>query len=216
MPTAKKLIEVALPLDAINVASAREKSIRHGHPSTLHLWWSRKPLATTRAVIFASLVDDPDDPDANPAFVTACKQLPGDGPNVTAKGDSPRMRLFDFIERLVTWEATTDEKIMGQARQLIRIATNGNPPPLLDPFAGGGSIPLEAQRLGLEAHASDLNPVAVMINKAMIEIPPRFAGMPPVNPDAPIYPHPRSLPHKEGRTSKRRDAKWKGAAGSRR
>ncbi len=92
------------------------------------------------------------------------------------------MRLFDFIERLVTWEATTDEKIMGQARELIRIATNGNPPPLLDPFAGGGSIPLEAQRLGLEAHASDLNPVAVMINKAMIEIPPRFADRPPVNP----------------------------------
>ena len=92
------------------------------------------------------------------------------------------MRLFDFIERLVTWEATTDEKIMGQARELIHCATNGNPPPLLDPFAGGGSIPLEAQRLGLEAHSSDLNPVAVMINKAMIEIPPRFADMPPVNP----------------------------------
>ena len=200
MPQAKKLIEVALPLDAINAASAREKSIRHGHPSTLHLWWSRKPLATTRAVIFTSLVDDPDDPDANPAFVTACKHLPGDGPNVTAKGDSPRMRLFDFIERLVTWEATTDETIMGQARELIKIATNGNPPPLLDPFAGGGSIPLEAQRLGLEAHASDLNPVAVMINKAMIEIPPRFADMPPVNPR-----------DREGGTGG--DAKWKGAAG---
>ncbi len=182
MPAAKKLIEVALPLDAINVASAREKSIRHGHPSTLHLWWARRPLAAARAVIFTSLVDDPDDEYALPAFVEACRQLPGDGPNVTATGDSPRMRLFDFIERLVTWEATTDEKIMGKARELIRIATNGNPPPLLDPFAGGGSIPLEAQRLGLEAHASDLNPVAVMINKAMIEIPPRFADMPPVNP----------------------------------
>ena len=109
--------------------------------------------------------------------------MPGDGPNVKAKrAIRPRMRLFDFIERLVKWESTTDEKIMGQARELIRIATNGNPPPLLDPFAGGGSIPLEAQRLGLEAHASDLNPVAVMINKAMIEIPPRFADMPPVNP----------------------------------
>ena len=198
MPQAKKLIEVALPLDAINVASSREKSIRHGHPSTLHLWWARRPLAAARAVIFTSLVDDPDDPDALPAFVEACKGLPGDGPNVTAKGDSPRMRLFDFIERLVTWEATTDEKIMGQARKLIKIATNGNPPPLLDPFAGGGSIPLEAQRLGLEAHASDLNPVAVMINKAMIEIPPRFANMPPVNP--------------RDREQIGRDA-WKGAAG---
>ena len=110
------------------------------------------------------------------------------------------MRLFDFIERLVKWESTTDEAIMGQARELIRIATNGNPPPLLDPFAGGGSIPLEAQRLGLEAHASDLNPVAVMINKAMIEIPPRFAGMPPVNP-------------RDRDVGTAGDAKWKGAAG---
>ena len=200
MPAAKKLIEVALPLDAINAASAREKSIRHGHPSTLHLWWARRPLAAARAVIFTSLVDDPDDPNANPAFVAACKDLPGDGPNVEAKGASPRMKLFDFIERLVTWEATTDEKIMGRARELIQIATNGNPPPLLDPFAGGGSIPLEAQRLGLEAHASDLNPVAVMINKAMIEIPPRFADKPPVNP-------------RDRQSGTAGDAKWKGAAG---
>ena len=168
MPAAKKLIEVALPLDAINRASAREKSIRHGHPSTLHLWWARRPLAAARAVIFASLVDDPADPHANPAFVAACQALPGAGQNVIEKGDTPRMRLFDFIERLVKWESTSDETIMSQARRLIRIATDGKPPPLLDPFAGGGSIPLEAQRLGLEAHASDLNPVAVMINKAMI------------------------------------------------
>jgi very-short-patch-repair endonuclease len=125
-------------------------------------------------------VDDPDSPDALPAFVEACKQLPK-GANATIE-DTPRMRLFDFIERLVTWEATTDEAILSKARELIQIATEGNPPPLLDPFAGGGSIPLEAQRLGLEAHASDLNPVAVMINKAQIEIPPRFATMPPVNP----------------------------------
>jgi putative DNA methylase len=177
----KKLIEVALPLEAINEASAREKSIRHGHPSTLHLWWSRKPLATARAVIFASLVDDPDSPDALPAFVEACNKLPI-GANVKANGDTPRMRLFDFIERLVTWEATTDDAILNTARELIQIATEGNPPPLLDPFAGGGSIPLEAQRLGMEAYASDLNPVAVMINKAQIEIPQRFANMPPVNP----------------------------------
>ena len=113
MPQAKKLIEVALPLDAINQASAREKSIRHGHPSTLHLWWARRPLAAARAVIFTSLVDDPDDEHANPKFVEACNDLPGDGPNVEAKGDTPRMRLFDFIERLVTWEATTDEKDHG-------------------------------------------------------------------------------------------------------
>jgi putative DNA methylase len=177
----KKLIEVALPLEAINEASAQEKYIRNGHPSTLHLWWARRPLAAARAVIFASLVDDPDSPDALPTFVEACKKLPI-GANVKANGDTPRMRLFDFIERLVTWEATTDEAILSTARELIQIATEGNPPPLLDPFAGGGSIPLEAQRLGLEAHASDLNPVAVMINKAQIEIPPRFAHQPPVNP----------------------------------
>ena len=181
MHAAKKLIEVALPLDAINRASAREKSIRHGHPSTLHLWWSRKPLASARAVIFTSIVDDPNDPNALPEFVNACNKLPA-GPNVKREGDTPRMRLFDFIEQLVTWEATTNKAIMNTARQLIHIATKGNPPPLIEPFAGGGSIPLEAQRLGLEAHASDLNPVAVMINKAMIEIPPRFADMPPVNP----------------------------------
>ena len=179
MTQRKKLIEVALPLEAINQASAREKSIRHGHPSTLHLWWARRPLGAARAVIFASLVDDPDDPDAPPAFVDACRALPK-GPNA-GDLDTPRMRLFDFIERLVQRESTTDERILNQARALIQLATDGNPPPLLDPFAGGGSIPLEAQRLGLEAHASDLNPVAVMINKAMIEIPPRFAGMAPVN-----------------------------------
>ncbi len=194
----KKLIEVALPLEAINKASAREKSIRHGHPSTLHLWWARRPLAAARAVIFTSLVDDPDSPDAPPAFVDACKKLPGDGKN-TAEKDTPRQRLFDFIERLVTWEATTDEVILEKARELIRLSTDGNPPPLLDPFAGGGSIPLEAQRLGLEAHASDLNPVAVMINKAQIEIPPKFANMPPVNPKA-----------SEGTV---KGGSWKGTAG---
>ncbi len=176
----KKLIEVALSLEAINVASAREKSIRHGHPSTLHLWWARRPLAAARAVIFSSLVDDPDSPDALPAFVEACKALPK-GKNATVE-DTPRQRLFDFIELLVQWESTANEDMMNIARELVLIATEGNPPPLLDPFAGGGSIPLEAQRLGLEAHASDLNPVAVMINKAQIEIPPRFANMPPVNP----------------------------------
>lgn len=180
MTSRKKLIEVALPLEAINVASAREKSIRHGHPSTLHLWWARRPLAACRAVIFTSLVDDPDDPTAPPAFVEACRKLPK-GKNAQVE-DTPRQRLFDFIELLVQWESTTDEAVIETARHLIRLSTDGNPPPLLDPFAGGGSIPLEAQRLGLEAHASDLNPVAVMINKALIEIPPRFANQPPVNP----------------------------------
>jgi len=180
MTCRKKLIEVALPLEAINAASQREKYIHHGHPSALHLWWARRPLATSRALIFASLVDDPNDPNAPPAFVQACRELPR-GKN-TAENDTARQRLFDFIETLITWESTTDELVLETSRRLIRLATDGEPPPLFDPFAGGGSIPLEAQRLGLEAHASDLNPVAVMINKALIEIPPRFADMPPVNP----------------------------------
>lgn len=181
MTQRKKLIEVALPLEAINAASAREKSIRHGHPSTLHLWWARRPLAACRAVIFASLVDDPDDPDAPSEFVEACRKL---GYGTDPENDTPRQRLFKFIEKLVQWESTTDEEVLETARELIRLATDGNPPPLLDPFAGGGSIPLEAQRLGLEAYASDLNPVAVMINKALIEVPPLFANQPPVNPHA--------------------------------
>ncbi|WP_353948617.1 DUF1156 domain-containing protein [Sporolactobacillus sp. Y61] len=166
--TRKKLIEVALPLKAINQASAREKSIRHGHPSTLHLWWARRPLAAARAVIFASLVDDPS---SHPEqFPTEEAQL------------EERNRLFSLLEKLVKWENSNNKEILNQAKAEISKSTNGNPPPLLDPFAGGGSIPLEAQRLGLEAHAGDLNPVAVMINKAMIEIPPKFADHPAVNP----------------------------------
>lgn len=169
-PSKKKLIEVALPLDAINAASAREKSIRHGHPSTLHLWWARRPLAACRAVLFAQLVDDPS---ANP------EQFPGD-----VEQGAERERLFGIIERLVKWENSTNEEVLEEARAEIRKCFDGDPPAVLDPFAGGGSIPLEAQRLGLEAHASDLNPVAVLINKALIEIPPRWADLPPVHPDA--------------------------------
>ena len=166
----KKLIEVALPLDAINREASREKSIRHGHPSTLHLWWARRPLAACRAVLFASLVDDPSSrPDEFPTEEDQQRE---------------RERLFELIEELVKWENINNEDILGQARKEILKSTDGKPPPVLDPFCGGGSIPLEAQRLGLEAHASDLNPVAVLITKAMIEIPPRFAGQPPVNPDA--------------------------------
>lgn len=166
----KKLIEVALPLEAINSESAREKSIRHGHPSTLHLWWARRPLAAARAVIWSSLVDDPSShPELFPTEEEQSRE---------------RQRLFSILEKLVKWENTNNKEILAEAKAEIMKSTNGNPPALLDPFAGGGAIPLEAQRLGLEAHASDLNPVAVMINKAMIEIPPLFAGLAPVNPDA--------------------------------
>jgi putative DNA methylase len=184
MPT-RKLIEVALPLDDINAASAREKSIRHGHPSTLHLWWARRPLAACRAVLFASLIDDPDQESVPAELLSEIDALPA--PELPDWQELPlaeqrRQRLFRFIKLLVQWESSNDERVLATARRLIQAATGGDPPPIYDPFAGGGSIPLEAQRLGLEAHASDLNPVAVLINKALIEIPPKFAGMPPVNP----------------------------------
>ena len=246
-PTRKKLIEVALPLDAINKASAREKAIRHGHPSTLHLWWARRPLAAARAVIFAQMVDDPSeyvdvllsDRKRKRAAMRALKKrraehaataagsavsgggeavlsaepvgsaadtVPGEQADRQALRDMAaeleRDRLFGIIEEMVLWENTTNEEVLARARAEIwqswRRACAANAdhprarvlfdrhrlPAFHDPFAGGGALPLEAQRLGLEAHASDLNPVAVMINKAMIEIPPKFADKPPVNPAA--------------------------------
>jgi putative DNA methylase len=171
-PQRRKLIEVALPLEAINRESAREKSIRHGHPSTLHLWWARRPLAAARAVLFAQLVDDPSArPDRFPKEEDQRRE---------------RERLFALIEKMVPWEATRDERIMRQVREEIAKSSEGPIPPILDPFAGGGTIPLEAHRLGLDAHASDLNPIPVLINKALIEIPPRWAGHSPVSPDAEI------------------------------
>lgn len=171
----KKLIEVALPLDAINEASAREKSIRHGHPSTLHLWWARRPLAAARAVIWASLVDDP-------------SSHPEEFPTKEAQ-DAERKRLFGILEQLVVWENSNSSRVLNAAKDEIRKSMGEEPIKLLDPFAGGGAIPLEAQRLGLEAYAQDLNPVAVTINKAMIEVPPLFAGRPAVNPDAQARKH---------------------------
>jgi putative DNA methylase len=190
-PNRKKLIEVSIPLEAINVASAREKSIRHGHPSTLHLWWARRPLAACRAVLFAQLVDDPSSwPD----------RYPPEGAQ-----DAERKRLHDIIKRMVPWEASNDQRILNEARwEIARSVAWGlgeepppkndskaildylqtKAPPVYDPFCGGGSIPLEAQRLGLRAYGSDLNPVAVLISKALVEIPPKFTGLPPVNPKA--------------------------------
>ncbi|MEZ5293421.1 MAG: DUF1156 domain-containing protein [Vicinamibacterales bacterium] len=246
----KKLIEVALPLEAINVASAREKSIRHGHPSTLHLWWARRPLAAARAVIFAQMVDDPStyvdvlrqDPKLRRRAESLLKQklkvweeartlakkvegtkiqVPEPGPEPTLDevlADEERQRLFRIIEKLVEWENTTNETVLQAARDEIwqswrracvdnardprakELFDRNRLPAFHDPFAGGGALPLEAQRLGLESYASDLNPVAVLINKAMIEIPPKFAGKSPVNP--------------ESRTEKALIAReWKGAQG---
>lgn len=186
MPTIKKLIEVALPLEAINAESAYEKMPGIGaHPRGLHLWWARRPFVAARAVIWSSLVDDP-------------SSHPEQFPTEEAQ-QQERERLFDILTRLVKWENSNDEGILAEAKAEIMKSTNGNPPALLDPFAGGGAIPLEAQRLGLEAHAHDLNPVAVMINKAMIEIPPKFAGRSPVNPEA----------QRQGAANQG----WKGAAG---
>ena len=166
----RKLIEVALPLDAISRASAREKSIRHGHPSTLHLWWARRPLAACRAVLWASLVDDPSaHPDRFPTDADQAEE---------------RKRLFGILERLVVWKNSNDPDVLAEARAEIEASCDGNLPNILDPFCGGGAIPLEAQRLGLPAYGGDLNPVAVLISKALVEIPPRFEGLPPVNPDA--------------------------------
>ena len=224
----KKLIEVALPLEAINKESAREKSIRHGHPSTLHLWWARRPLAACRAVLFAQMVDDPD---SDPAY----RNL--DGTVDYDRAGIKRAELFNLIEEFVKWENINNQTIFNKARAEIArcvasrkielgemekdtivfgkkegqkhpngaisgvgittwevVIMTASPevvnhflatyaPPVLDPFAGGGSIPLEAQRLGLRAYASDLNPIPVLINKALIEIPPKFAGMEPVNPE---------------------------------
>jgi putative DNA methylase len=185
----KKLIEVSIPLEAINVASAREKSIRQGHPSTLHLWWARRPLAACRAVLFAQLVDDP-------------SSWPDRFPTEEAQ-DVERRRLHRIIEGMVPWEASNSEPILSAARWEIARSVAwgiGEEPPeksdgeaildylqtkgpsVYDPFSGGGSIPLEAQRLGLRAYGSDLNPVAVLIGKALVEIPPKFAGRHPVNP----------------------------------
>ncbi|MBF0419145.1 MAG: DUF1156 domain-containing protein, partial [Magnetococcales bacterium] len=180
----KKLIEVALPLDAINAAAVREKSIRHGHPSTLHLWWARRPLAAARAVLFAQMVNDPG------------WDLGHYSGKTKAQADAEREELFQIIRELVLWENTNNEEVLSKARAAIwkswretcelNKGQSGFDPEKLpafhDPFAGGGAIPLEAQRLGLEAYASDLNPVAVLINKAMIEIPPKFAGKKPVGP----------------------------------
>ncbi len=199
----KKLIEVALPLDDINEAASREKSIRHGHPSTLHLWWARRPLAAARAVIFAQMVNDP----GGERGWTSTK--------TKAQAAKEREELFDIIRDLVKWENTNNESVLNRAREAIRKSwretcelnkgKSGFDPDKLpafhDPFAGGGSIPLEAQRLGLESYASDLNPVAVMINKAMIEIPPKFAGRPPVGP----------LP--EGEADLDLKETWRGASG---
>ena len=185
----KKLIEVDLPLDAINKEASREKSIRHGHPSTLHQWWAHRPLAACRAVVFASMVDDP----------SSCK----DEYPTEEEQSKKRQELHDLIAELVKWENSNDESLLAKARKEIAVSVarsrgdtapktpddvlrylSAHAPTIYDPFCGRGSIPLEVQRLGLKAVGSDLNPIAVLITKALIEIPSRFANRPPINPDS--------------------------------
>jgi putative DNA methylase len=177
----KKLIEVALPLEAINMACINEGSpFTPRHPRSLHVWWARRRLAVARAVILAQMLDDP-------------SSVPEEFPTEEAQVQE-RQRLFRLIEEIVKWENTTNDALLEKARAEIRRSwarwckVSGDDPHRLpsfyDPFAGGGALPLEAQRLGLEAYASDLNPVAVIICKAMIEIPPKFAGQRPINPEA--------------------------------
>lgn len=168
-PYKKKLIEVAIPLEAINEASIKEKGspFLKGHSRSLHQWWARRPLAACRAVLFAQLVDDP-------------SSLPDQFPTEELQ-KAERDRLFAIIEDLVKWENSTNEEVLERARAEIRRSCGGVLPPVYDPFSGGGSIPLEAQRLGLPAYGSDLNPVAVMIGKAMVEIPPKFKDHKPIH-----------------------------------
>ena len=204
----KKLIEVAIPLEAINAASAYEKMPGIGaHPRGLHQYWARRPLAASRAVLFAQLVDDPSScvevlmadsklreqaetelPERRRAWELSKASAKGAVANAPEPSledvvvEIERKRLFDIIEELVKWENSTNEEVIERARAEIRRSCGGELPPICDPFSGGGSIPLEAQRLGLPAYGSDLNPVAVMIGKAMIEIPPKFKDMPPIHP----------------------------------
>ena len=213
----RKLIEVDLPLDEINRESAREKSIRHGHPSTLHIWWARRPLAACRAVIFASMVDDPS---------SCLDEFPSED-----EQRAERERLHNIIRQLVKWESTDESKpavkvLLAEARYEIarsvarsRGETAPTDPaevldylgektlPIYDPFAGGGSIPLEAQRLGLKAVASDLNPIAVLLNKALIELPPKFNNHSPVNPEA------DRIGMTVGKGKKKQRLPWRGTSG---
>ncbi len=199
----KKLIEVSMPLDHINEAAIREKSIRHGHPSAIHLWWARRPLAAVRAVLFAQMVNDPGGDRGYGAYRGQTKE----------DAAKERERLFEILRELVEWESTNNEEILNRAREEITRSweetckVTGNDPRVLpsswDPFSGGGAIPLEAQRLGLDSHGSDLNPVAVMIGKAMIEYPGRFPNRPPIGP----------LPRGEGQTRLNGSQSWDGISG---
>ena len=196
----KRLIEVALPLKEVSEHSAREKSIRHGHISTLHIWWARRPLAACRAVVFAALIPDPDDPECPESFRQLVRTVLGDSrykpksENGGVVEDTPRGRVLEFIKHLVRWENSNEPEIIEPARKLIAAAhkflhpdSKDPAPKVLDPFAGGGAIPLEALRLGCEAHAIDINPVAHLIELCTLVYPQKFGR--PLPKDAPLPPY---------------------------
>ncbi len=200
----KRLIEVALPLKEVSEQSAREKSIRHGHISTLHIWWARRPLAACRAAVFASLIPDPGDPECPESFRQLVMELlkseqfrprpsadvpssPAPRPSSLTE-DTPRNRCLEFIKHLVRWENSNNPEYIEPARKLIAAAhkflhpdAEGDAPKVLDPFAGGGAIPLEALRLGCEAHAIDINPVAHLIELCTLVYPQKY-GQPDSRP----------------------------------
>ncbi len=191
----KRLIEVALPLKEVSEQSAREKTIRHGHISTLHIWWARRPLAACRAAVFASLIPDPDDPECPESFRTLVMEQLGRSefkPKGEVNGkpveDTSRNRCLEFIKHLVKWENSNKPEYIDPARKLIATAhkflhrgADGNAPTLLDSFAGGGAIPLEALRLGCEAQAIDINPVAHLIELCTLAYPQKY-GQPDSRP----------------------------------
>ena len=165
----KKLIEVALPLEDINRESVKQKTGRPktGYPTTLHKYWAQRSVATARAAIWSSLVDDPS---SHPEkFPTADLQK------------KERLRRFDILRKLILWESTADASLWAEARKIAEEDCGGSLPPFIDPFAGSGAIPLEALRLGMSAHASDLNPLAVTIQHMLVEWPQKFANKPAVH-----------------------------------
>ncbi|MBE2235443.1 MAG: DUF1156 domain-containing protein, partial [Anaerolinea sp.] len=178
--TCKRLAEVDFPIAAVSKHAVREKSIRHGHPSTLHLWWARRPLASSRAMLMALLLPDPADPHCPPAFRAQARAVllehhgrPTGWDALLADDLGLRKGLLQFIGDFADWDNAADPHWLKTARALVKSA-HPETPLVVDPFAGGGSIPLEALRLGCDAFASDLNPVAVLINKVMLEDIPRY------------------------------------------
>jgi putative DNA methylase len=170
----KRLAEVDFPIAVVSKHAAREKSIRHGHPSTLHLWWARRPLAACRAMLLALLLPDPCDEHCPEEFKKHARELlPQVVGKIKPNDQDLRHALLKFIGDFANWDLSTDRTYLEVSRALVKAAHGEEAPLVVDPFAGGGSIPLEALRLGCEAFASDLNPVACLILKVLLEDIPR-------------------------------------------